>query len=356
VILGNCRLLAMDLPQGAPARARLARIGSAADHAARLTEQMLIYAGKAPTNRKVIEVSRVAREMLELMQAVIPGECVLELDLAADARIEADDTQVRQVILNLVTNAAESLEGASGVVRLRTARIRAGASDLIGAYGTPDPQPGEYVLLEVRDSGCGMDAATRERIFEPFYTTKFSGRGMGLASVLGIVRAHAGAITLASEVGRGTAVRVLFPPSAGVEEWMAPAAAAARAPVRGGRILVVDDDPAVLEVASELLDRAGFRVVSALGGREGVERLREDPAAVDAVLLDVAMPGVGGEQAFLEMRELRPDLPIVLATGYSEELASQRFSAPGSAGFLRKPFQPEELASCMRGALARSRS
>jgi PAS domain S-box-containing protein len=354
VVLGNVGLLAADLPPDALARARLARIRTAADHAARLTEQMLIYAGKAPTNRKVIDVARVVREMLELVRAVLPESCELELALEPGARVEGDETQLRQVILNLVTNAAEALEGGRGRVRLRVGHFAAAASDLAGAHGAPDPAPGEYVLLEVADDGCGMDSATRERLFEPFYSTKFPGRGMGLASVLGIVRAHGGVVTLASEPARGTAVRVLLPPAKGGEARIAPAEAErARGP--GGRILVVDDDPAVLEVAAELLGRAGFEVLSASGGRAAIERLRADPGAVDAVLLDLAMPDLGGEQVFLELREIRPGLPIVLATGYSEELASRRFSASGAAGFLRKPFEAEQLAACLHAALEKAR-
>jgi PAS domain S-box-containing protein len=357
VILGNVRLAEADLPSDAPIQTRLARIGTAADHAARLTDQMLTYAGKAPTDRKVIDVSELLSRMLELVRAALPASCQLDLDLAPDLRIEADETQIQQVVLNLVTNAGEALEGARGRVGLRIAPLLAGPADLAGAHGAADAKPGEYVALEVRDSGRGLDPEVRERIFDPFFTTKFTGRGMGLASTLGIVRSHGGVASLESTPGRGTRARVLLPRVRAVEARPPGAAPVAeRSEHSTGRILVVDDDPAVLELASEFLTRAGFTVIATRGGREGIERLRDEGDSIDAVVLDLSMPDVGGEQAFLEMRQICPGLPIVLASGFSEEFASERFRAPGTAGFLRKPYAPEELVECVRAALGGSES
>jgi CheY-like chemotaxis protein len=314
---------------------------------------MLTYAGKAPSDRKVIDASEVVSGMLELVRAALPDSCQLDLDLAPGLRIEADETQIQQVVLNLVTNAGEALEGARGRVGLRVTPLLAGPADLAGAHGAADAKPGEYVALEVRDSGRGLDPEARERIFDPFFTTKFTGRGMGLASTLGIVRSHGGVAGLESAPGRGTTARVLLPRVRAVETApSATAPVAARSEHATGRILVVDDDPAVLELASEFLTRAGFAVIATRGGREGIERLRDEGDSIDAVVLDLSMPDVGGEQAFLEMRQIRPGLPIVLASGFSEEFASERFGAPGTAGFLRKPYTPEALVECVRAALA----
>jgi CheY-like chemotaxis protein len=295
--------------------------------------------------------------MLELVRAALPDSCQLDLDLAPGLRIEADETQIQQVVLNLVTNAGEALEGARGRVGLRVTPLLAGPADLAGAHGAADAKPGEYVALEVRDSGRGLDPEARERIFDPFFTTKFTGRGMGLASTLGIVRSHGGVAGLESAPGRGTTARVLLPRVRAVETApSATAPVAARSEHATGRILVVDDDPAVLELASEFLTRAGFTVIATRGGREGIERLRDEGDSIDAVVLDLSMPDVGGEQAFLEMRQIRPGLPIVLASGFSEEFASERFGAPGTAGFLRKPYAPEALVECVRAALGGSES
>jgi CheY-like chemotaxis protein len=257
------------------------------------------------------------------------------------------------VVLNLVTNAGEALEGGHGRVGLRIAPLLAGPADLAGAHGAHDAKPGEYVALEVRDSGLGLDPETLERIFDPFFTTKFTGRGMGLASTLGIVRSHGGVAGLESTPGRGTTAWVLLPRVREAETRRAATTPGeATAEPSSARILVVDDDPAVLELSGEFLTRAGFAVIATRGGREGIERLRDEVDAIDAVVLDLSMPDVGGEQAFLEMRQIRPGLPIVLATGFSEEFASQRFRAPGAAGFLRKPYTPEALVECVRDALA----
>ena len=352
VILGNARLAESDLPDAETVRGRLKRIRTAADHAALLTDQMLTYAGKAPSDRKVIDVSQSVREMTELVRAALPEGCEFATDLEPGLCIEADETQIRQVVLNLITNAAEALEDGTGHVELRTGRLHACTSDLAGAQGAVDAAPGEYVLLEVRDSGCGMDAETRGHIFEPFFSTKFTGRGMGLASLLGIVRGHGGVATLDSVPGRGTTARVLLP---GVHKEPArrpTAAPADSGDVRSvGCILVVDDDPDVVEIASEFLRREGFEVVATHGGREGIERLRAEGDRIDAVLLDLSMPDVGGEPAFLEMRAIRPGLPVILTSGFSEEFVSKRFSAPGAAGFLRKPYAPEDVVACVRAAL-----
>jgi PAS domain S-box-containing protein len=352
VILGNARLAEEDLPEPDPLRVRLMRIRTAGEHAARLTDQMLTYAGKAPTDRRVIDVSESVAEMSELVRASLPEGCQFEIALEPGLCIEADETQIRQVVLNLITNAGEALADGKGRVDLRTGSFQAQDSDLVNTLGHPDPTPGEYAVIEVADTGCGMDSETRERIFDPFFSTKFTGRGMGLASVLGIVRSHGGVASLESAPGQGTRVRVLLP-----RVHQPPTALSAAPPAHstnphpGSRIMVVDDDPDVLEVAGEFLRREGFQVVAISGGREAIERLREDSDRIAAVILDLSMPDMGGEEAFLEMRAIRPELPVILASGFSQEFASIRFSAPGSAGFLRKPYSPEDMLACLNAAL-----
>jgi len=313
---------------------------------------MLIYTGKAPTDRKIIDLSRTVEETLELVRASLPEGCRLSLDLPAGMWIGADETQIRQVILNLVTNAAEALDDADGEVNLRTFRCEAGADLLAGGQGVADPEPGRYVGLEVQDTGHGMDAATRAHVFEPFFTTRFSGRGMGMASVLGIVRGHGGVILVDSERDRGARLCALLPAAERAEARPGPDSPPPAKHGPGGRVLVVDDDPGVLEVATAFLVRAGFQVCGARGGREAIAQIETEPDAYDAVLLDLAMPDVGGDRAFRELRALRPDLPIVVTTGYSEELAAQRLTSPGVSGFVRKPFDPGELAECVRAAIA----
>jgi PAS domain S-box-containing protein len=360
VVSGNVRLALDDLAADAARsgagssgriRERLERIRMAATHATALTEQMLTYAGKSSISLEPLDLGEVTRGMLDLLRASVGDDCTLETDLApALPAVEADAGQIGQVLLNLLINASEALEEV-GRVGLSVGVVDAERAYLSRTYGTRDLPPGPYVYLEVRDEGRGMDAATQKRIFEPFFTTKFSGRGLGMAAVLGIVKAHRGAIRIESAPARGTVVRVLFPPAAraAVSVEAEPPVGAVRP--GGGTVLVVDDDASVLELAQEFLRRAGFAVVTAGGGEEAVALLAAEPAAIDGVLLDLAMPGMDGEETFLALRALRSDLPVVLVSGYDAQHASLRFGAPGLRHFLSKPYEPAALVAKVEEAL-----
>jgi CheY-like chemotaxis protein len=280
----------------------------------------------------------------------------LELDLAEDLpAVEGDGTQIRQVILNLVTNASEALGEGDGTVRVRTRLLDADARLLSDGFGTPEPAAGEYVALEVSDTGGGMDPALHARIFEPFFTTKSSGSGLGLAAVLGILSAHRGVIRIVDEPRGGTTFQVLIPAFARrgepVPEVREPAARA----TGSGRILVVDDEPAVLELAHEFLQRSGFEVLTARGGREGVEIFRARSGEIDVVVLDVVMPEGGGVESLLEIRRIRGDVPVILTSGYDKGNALnavQGLSADGISSFVRKPYESEELVESVCRAVA----
>jgi PAS domain S-box-containing protein len=316
VIRGSARLVLDDLAPGAAARPRIERIAAAAEHAAELTEEMLAYAGKAPTALAPLDVSAL-------------------------------------VIMNLVLNAADALGGEGGRVVLSTRLVDVARSDLDGAFGAADVAPGRFVAIEVRDTGCGMDEATAARVFEPFFSTKFSGRGLGMAAVLGIVQSHRGVIRIDSAPGRGTTVRVLLPPT--VHEGAALRAVAARSATAGGNVLVVDDDAEIVDLVREVLERAGLGVVAAPGGCAAIETLRAT-TDIDAAVIDLAMPDMSGEELFVRLREQRPDLPVILVTGYDAAHAAQRFGARGLHAFLRKPWEPEDLVAAVRNAIAAART
>jgi PAS domain S-box-containing protein len=354
VILGNTRLALSGLPEKAETlRHRLVRIRAAAELGAALTEQMLVYAGRGSHVRKAADLSRLVEGMLELLRASLPTGTRLETELDTEAWAEVDDTQLRQVVLNLVRNAGEALGGREGSVRLRSGRLRAGAEELADARGALALAPGAYVFLEVTDSGAGMDEATQRRVFEPFFSTRPAGRGLGLAAVLGIVRGHGGAIQLESEPGRGTTFRVLLPSSGQPLVPVLPAPEPAAEPDEpiDARVLVVDDEEGVLELAREFLGRAGFDVVVAASGREAVARLAAAPEGFDAAVVDLAMPGLPGERVAAELRAIQPALPLVLASGFSAELAAARCLELKAARFLRKPYDAEALVVAVRGAL-----
>jgi CheY-like chemotaxis protein len=355
VILGNTQLTLEDLGAHAPPplRKKIERIRIAAETAARLTGQMLTYAGKGTVELSPQDLSALVVEMRDLLQASQGGRGTLELRLADDLPpVQADPTQMQQVILNLVTNAFEALESAAGSVRVSTHTLEADADSLADCFGVADPALGCYVTLEVCDTGAGVDPSDRARLFEPFFTTKFSGRGLGLPSVLGIVRAHGGAIQVDETPGGGTTFRILLPAA---ERGADPRAGNPGPMGTAGRertILVVDDEESVLDVAEAFLQRAGFEVITARGGQKGLEVLRARSDEIGAVLLDLAMPELNGEETFAAMRRIRPELPVVLVSGFSEEMAAERFPHEGLAGFLHKPYRPEVLAARVRAALA----
>jgi PAS domain S-box-containing protein len=278
VILGNLRLAQSELPASSAVRLRLDRALVAAEHGEELTEQMLTYAGGAPRARKPLQLSDLVEEMRELARAAVGGQVKLDMALASEVWVDGDDTQLRQVVLNLIVNAGEAMAEAGGAIQVTTRLADVAAEELVALQGAAGLEPGRYAVLEVQDDGPGMKEDIRRRVFEPFFSTKLSGRGLGLAAVLGIVRGHGGGIGVESKPGAGTRFWVVLP-SAEPPGEARPAVQEAGAVSGGlGRVLVIDDQEPVLELARELLGRAGYRVETALGGREGLERCREDPA------------------------------------------------------------------------------
>jgi signal transduction histidine kinase/ActR/RegA family two-component response regulator len=349
-ILGNASLALLDLPEDSPARQSIADIEIASQRAAELARQMLAYSGRSRFLIEPIELSELIRELMTLLQVSIGKSVVIKLDLPAEPIVvDADAAQIRQVVMNLVINAADAIGERSGVVTIRVRDLEAKAMDLADAHPGANLASGHYAALEVADTGMGMDAATQARIFDPFFTTKFAGRGLGLAAVLGIVRGHGGALRVYSEAGQGSTFRIVLPLSASSPT---PTRATDAIWSGRGRVLAVDDDVMVRTVARRLLESFGLTVVEATGGRDAIDQFARDPGAIDVILLDLTMPDIGGADVFHAVREIRPDIPVVLMSGYHEEEASARFDGRGLAGFVQKPFTPADLAKRMRVALA----
>lgn len=351
-ILGNAGLALMELPPESPAWQTVLAIETAAQRAAELTRQMLAYSGKGKFVIEQLNLSRVVEEMAHLLEISVSKRAVLKYRFAPDLpAIEGDATQLRQVIMNLITNASDAIGDRSGVISVSTGLIDADAAYLKTAYMDDDLPEGQYVYLEVADTGIGMDAETAARIFDPFFTTKFTGRGLGLAAVLGIVRSHRGAIKLSTVPGRGTTFTILFP-AAGppAPPGPAPAPETASAPLPRAVILVVDDDETVRAVTRRMLELSGFTVLLAADGAEAVALYRERPG-IDLVLLDLTMPAMDGEETFRELRRLDPGVRVILTSGYSEQDAADRFAGTGLAGFIQKPYRPQDLIEKVRVAL-----
>jgi CheY-like chemotaxis protein len=250
--------------------------------------------------------------------------------------------------MNLVINGAEAMGDARGSVRVSTGVTAIDAEAASRFVVPPRDADARHVFVEVRDSGSGMDEETQAKIFDPFFTTKFTGRGLGLAAVLGIVRAHAGALSVESALGAGTTFRVLFPAAGGLPEAREePSADSFRA---RGRVLVVDDDAGVRTAYRRLLAQFGLEVIEAQDGRRGVEALAQHQGAIAAVLLDMTMPDMNGEETLLELRRVDARVPVILASGYTDVEASERFAGSDIVAFLAKPFSANELVRCLRAA------
>ncbi len=355
-ILGNAELASQDLPPHSPARVNLSEIAISARRAAELCRQMLAYAGRGRFIVETFDLNRLVGEMLGLLKTSISKRAVLNVHLEPNIPpISADPSQIRQVVMNLIINASEAIGDRSGTITVRTGVMNCDRRYLVQAAFENDLPEGLYVVLEVADTGCGMDHATLSRIFEPFFTTKFTGRGLGLSAVLGILRAHKGGIKVYSEPGKGSLFKVLLPASTAPIQSESPPALEIVG-WEGGRVLFVDDEESVRTLGARMLERMGFEVTVAADGREALEIFAQRPGEWSLVVLDLTMPQMGGEEAYRRLRELRADIPVVLASGYSSEELGARFASKGFAGFLQKPFTMVELQRAVVLALRKNRS
>lgn len=351
-ILGHADLALDDLLPESPAFDSVKQIELAARRAADLAQQMLAYSGKGRFLVRPLNLSDMVREIAHLLRVSISKKATIHVEL--DDRVplvQADPAQMQQIIMNLITNASDAIGDAPGVITLRTGSKACTDADVRSPYPYAPPHAGQYAFVEVTDTGCGMDAETLERIFDPFFTTKFAGRGLGLAAVLGIVRGHEGALEVRSRPGCGTTFRVLFPVAEKPSDEPNPASTNGASKRRTGTVLVIDDEPSVRALTQRALERFGNIVLTAADGEAGVETYREHADVVDAVLLDMTMPVMNGEEVLAALHSLDPALPVVLMSGYSEQEARARFAENGIAGFLQKPFQIRTLREKVESVL-----
>ena len=346
-ILGNASLAMEDLPPS-PARESMEAVVAASERAAQLAQQMLAYSGKGRFVLEHVDLSAVVRSTLRMIRAAMPAEVELRTELAQPLPpVEADPGQIQQLVMNIIINGAEAIpEGAGGSVTIVTRALELGP-------GHAELAPGRYVAFEVTDNGSGMDPATKARIFDPFFTTKFTGRGLGLAAVLGIVRGHRGSIDVDTAPGKGATFRILLPVATGTAEKAPAVAHSFVAPQESGLILLIDDEAVVRSFARHTLERRGYTVIQAENGARGLELFSENVRQLRAVVLDLTMPVMSGEEALARMRALDSTVPVILSSGFNEAQAIQRFEGKGLAGFLQKPYRAEALLQKLREVLAR---
>ena len=350
-IVGHLDVARLDAPPAAPVRSDIDAALEAAHRASELTRQLLAYSGRGRFVVAPLDLGAMVHECTDLLRTAILRSSRLEVALAP-AWVCADRGQMQQVVMNLLTNASEALGDAGGVISLRTGVEEWDDERLRRSRSAGPVAPGSFAYLEVTDTGCGMDEATQERLFDPFFSTKFTGRGLGMSGVLGIVRGHQGAILVDSEPGRGTSVRVLFPaiPAGAAPPRADPHPAAAfTGSVR--MILVVDDEDAVRLASLRIARRLGFEGLGAASGDEALVLLERYADEIACVILDLTMPGKDGVATFEAIRRLRPDIRVILVSGYDETDVALRFTGARPDGFLQKPFRFEQLRSKLAGLI-----
>ncbi len=264
--------------------------------------------------------------------------------------MRGDADQIQRLVMDLVVNASEAIEDQHGDVALRTGVMDCEVGYLSRSHLEEKPTPGRFIFLEVTDTGCGMDADNQRRLFDPFFTTKFTGRGLGMAEVIGVVKGHRGAIIVDSEIGKGTTIRVLFPatnePQASTAQGMERVEiklSATDAANRKKTILLVEDETGVRDLVVRRLDKLGYSAITAVDGEEGIGVFRERLSEIDLVMLDFAMPKMNGVEAFKELILIKPDVKVILSSGYTEDVLLQSFPDRRPAGVLHKPYKMEAL-------------
>lgn len=346
-ILGNAEMAIRRLDTESPVLDHVKRIEKAAVHAAELAGQMLAYSGQGKFVVETVNLGRVVEDVAQMIGASVSKKAVLRYNLARSVPpVEADAAQIRQVIMNMVINASEAIGDREGFIDIRTGRMECTESYLRECWFAEPIPAGLYAFLEVADTGCGMDQETLAKIFEPFFSTKFVGRGLGMAAVCGIVRGHRGAIKVHSEPDKGTTFTVLLPASVKAASLIEDEADRAKCK-GGGKVLLIDDEEAVLSIGAEMLKELGCEPVSASGGVEGITALRSDPD-IGVVILDLTMPHMNGEQCFRELRQVKPDVRIIISSGYSEQEVARKFQDKQMDGFIQKPYRMSSLCEALQ--------
>ncbi|WP_198507362.1 PAS domain S-box protein [Mariprofundus ferrinatatus] len=356
-IMGNAELAELNQHSNLPVDRELKSIINGSVRAADLCRQMLAYSGQGALIRESVNLSSLVKETVHLIDVSVSKKVAITFDLQADIPpIFADKTQMQQIIMNLITNASESMdEKSSGEIRVSTGSVHAGRRELDSPFMEEKRPEGEYVFLEVIDNGCGMDEQVLGRMFDPFFSTKFTGRGLGMSAVLGIVRSHGGTIHVESSPGSGTRFRALLPvyleaPAVEVVDGDTDHEELAD---NNLTILVVDDEAMVRSIFERMFNKLGFKVLLAADGEEGLRCYREHKHQIDAVFLDMTMPKMDGRETLSKMREMGIKVPVVVCSGYRGESVSSQFDDAPPDAFLQKPFSLQSLQQvlgiCLNG-------
>ncbi len=342
IIMGYCSLTKLDYENS---EKNIPEIEKAAERAAALCRQMLAYAGKASLTQTQVNAWMLVDEMVTMLKTTIQKNVVIKPELGTDIpTFTGDASQIRQVVMNLIINAAEAIGDAEGEIDVKLAKAEIKAEQPEKDHLGTIIATGRYICFEVSDNGCGMDDDTRRKIFEPFYTTKFTGRGLGMSAVLGIIKAHNGALQLESQPGQGTTFKIYLPVQPSKTETEEALQKAVSAAWHGsGTILLAEDEVQVKTIATALLQKLGFKVLDAANGKEALELYQQNAADINMVITDMGMPVMNGYELFYKLKQLDPKLPIIISSGFGEGDIGSKIPREEIAGLINKPFNFEHL-------------
>jgi len=348
-IVGYVEMMLEDTPADSPTHGRLKQVLKGTKRASGLVKQIIVFGRQTEDEQKPIKVQTIIKEVLKLTRSTLPANIEIRQDISNQSRlVMADPTRIHQVAMNLITNAYHAMQEEGGKLEVTLKEVDLEAQDLID----PDMIPGPYVCLTVADTGPGMEKAVLDRIFDPYFTTKEKdkGTGLGLAVVFGIIKSFKGNIRVYSEPGKGTVFHVYLPV---IKAEVEKEAMDAVAPVEKGdeRILFVDNEEPIVQMVSHMLERLGYQLTTRLSSIDALEAFRAAPDKFDLVITDMAMPNMSGVQLSQKLLEIRPDIPIIICTGFSEQISEERIKAMGIRGYIMKPVVTSELAKAIRAAL-----
>ena len=350
IIIGYCGLTKMNFET---AEKNIPIIETAAERAALLCRQMMAYSGKAQLTMAKVNMVMQLDETIVMLKSSLPQNAVIKTNLSASIpMIEGDVNQLNQLVMNLIINASEAIGTAQGEVNILLAEFEVITGKTVEDYNRIPIPPGEYICLEVTDNGCGMDEATQSRLFEPFFTTKFTGRGLGMSAVLGIIQSHGGALQLFSQPTQGTTFKIYLP--ALVEELTGDeneSSTASKAWQGNGTILLVEDEEQVRFIAKELLEMFGFTVLEALNGKEALEIYQKNAADIILVFTDIGMPVMDGYELVEKLKKLKPELPIIISSGYGDADVKVRIGSDNIAGVASKPYNADKLRKVLKSVV-----
>jgi len=355
-IIGNADIALSEISPLSPTGKRLIEIEKTSRRAAELCHQLLACSGKGQFIIIPLDLRELVREMSHVLEISISKKATLKYNFSEQLpAIKADPVQMRQIIMNLVINASDSLEGGSGVISVSAGTLYCNKKYLESSWIDEQLPEGDYVYLEVADTGCGMDKETLSKIFDPFFTTKFTGRGLGLAAVLGIVKSHRGNIKVDSKSGKGTEFKLIFPKVKDRPEKIEIEKPWDKISSAKGTILLVDDEKTILEVVKLALEKQGFNVLTAPDGEETIKVFQENLSSpgekIICVILDLTMPRKNGKETFYELNLINSDIPVILSSGYNGEKIIERFKGKKPAAFIHKPYNIKTLFNKMQEIL-----